>query len=321
VVISILVSLIIPVYNSEPYLERFFKGIALLSITDYELVFVDDGSTDKSLDFLSSFCETLNCSFKIISKNNEGQSSARNTGFDNATGDFVCFLDSDDLISQYYFSIFDLANNIYEYDMFIGNFQKIKSNYHSTKDKLQYRYLKIESHSQKKLFLNKFLTKNIKIHNSAIIYNKKFLNENKIIFKEDIRFGEDSIFIWTSLLLAKKILFSKQVIYYYFNNPNSVMKSSATQRVDHFLTTLKEYFLNFKFDKNIFDVNDIYPNYLVSTIKSLAKKLTIEDYINFVQSSEIKSLKIKHFTGLRFKFIHFLIKFDIKFSYWIISVL
>lgn len=319
--IIILVSLIVPVYNGEPYLSRFFKGVESLNSRNYELVFVDDGSTDNSLKLLSSYCETLNCKFKIIGKNNEGQSSARNVGFNNATGDFVCFLDIDDLISQYYFSIFDLANNIYEYDMLIGSFQEMNSNHHSKKDKRNLRYLKIKSNSQKKLFLLRFLSKNIKIHNSAIIYSKKFLNENKIFFMEDVRFGEDSIFIWTSLLLANKIIYSKQVIYYYFNNPNSVMKSSAIQRVDFFLTTLKDYFMNFKFDKNIFDVNNIYPNYLVSTLNSLAKKLNIEDYIDFVQNSEIKNLKVKDFYGLKFKFIYLLIKYDTKFAYWIILFL
>lgn len=88
-------SIIIPVYNVEKYLTKCIEGVFMQTYTDYEVLLVDDGSTDSS----SSICDNLadnSRKIRVIHQKNQGLSAARNTGIDNAIGEYLIFLDSDD---------------------------------------------------------------------------------------------------------------------------------------------------------------------------------------------------------------------------------
>lgn len=88
-------SIIIPVYNSEKYLSECLDSIKRQTFTDYEVILVDDGSSDSSL----SICEAYNCDdprFIAIHQTNAGTSAARNTGLRHANGQYITFIDNDD---------------------------------------------------------------------------------------------------------------------------------------------------------------------------------------------------------------------------------
>lgn len=90
-------SIIVPVYQVKPYLERCLKSILSQTFTDYEVILVDDGSMDGSQDICDAYAEKYD-SISVIHKQNGGLSSARNTGIDAASGEYLMFVDSDDLI-------------------------------------------------------------------------------------------------------------------------------------------------------------------------------------------------------------------------------
>ena len=92
-----LVSFIIPTYNTEKYIKATVYSILNQSYEDIEIIAVNDGSTDKSLEILNDI-ENNDNRLKIINTKNQGVSSARNTGIDNANGEWVYFIDSDDLL-------------------------------------------------------------------------------------------------------------------------------------------------------------------------------------------------------------------------------
>lgn len=97
------VSVIIPVYNTKDYIVRCVESVEAQNFEDYEILIIDDGSTDGS----SAVCDELSQRFdnvKVFHKENGGVSSARNLGLDNAKGEYVIFIDSDDTIRQGYFS-------------------------------------------------------------------------------------------------------------------------------------------------------------------------------------------------------------------------
>jgi glycosyltransferase involved in cell wall biosynthesis len=167
----------VPVYNSQNYLDRFFKSINTLIVQDFELILVDDGSTDDSLKEIQSYSRSQKFECVVIHKENGGQSTARNLGLKQAKGDFVCFIDSDDTISKDYFSIFEnFKSGFQAYDMLIGNFKTVSQvNTPSNKKKSNIKYKNICDYKEKMLFMNKFLKKHIKIHNSAICYKRNFL--------------------------------------------------------------------------------------------------------------------------------------------------
>jgi glycosyltransferase involved in cell wall biosynthesis len=96
---DILISIIVPVYNGETYLDRCFSSITRQSYKNIECLFVDDGSKDTSYKKLSEFTMNYsgNITFRIIRhEENKGLSAARNTGILNATGEYLYFLDADD---------------------------------------------------------------------------------------------------------------------------------------------------------------------------------------------------------------------------------
>ncbi len=91
------VSIIIPVYNAEKYIDETIQSVIKQTFTDWELIIVNDGSTDKTKDIIGLYGSTKN--IKIIQKNNTGVSDSRNVGARNASGLFYCFLDADDLLT------------------------------------------------------------------------------------------------------------------------------------------------------------------------------------------------------------------------------
>src|ERR1043166_8445137 len=92
-----LISVVVPIYNVEEYLEPCLESIARQTVQDLEVIMIDDGSTDRSGEIAAAFAER-DPRFKLVTKENGGLSSARNAGAEHATGEFLAFLDSDDLL-------------------------------------------------------------------------------------------------------------------------------------------------------------------------------------------------------------------------------
>ena len=107
------ISVIVPVYNVEKYLSHCIESILAQTFTDFELLLVDDGSTDGSGKICDEYA-AKDCRIRVFHKNNEGVSSARNIGIDNACGEWMCFVDSDDEIkTDHLMNFFCIASNKY----------------------------------------------------------------------------------------------------------------------------------------------------------------------------------------------------------------
>ena len=96
------VSVIVPVYNAEKYIEKCISTIANQTMKDVEILAINDGSTDNSLNILDSLSLRYKGKLKIISKENGGAGSARNIGIENANGEFIKFVDADDYVAKDY---------------------------------------------------------------------------------------------------------------------------------------------------------------------------------------------------------------------------
>ena len=120
------VSIILPVYNKEDYLAVTLKALLDQSFSDWELVIVDDGSTDKSSDIVKNFAQS-DSRIHSIRQENRGVSAARNTGLQNATGEWIWFVDADDLPDQSFLtnvfsSVFDKS-----VDIIVGNYERLET--------------------------------------------------------------------------------------------------------------------------------------------------------------------------------------------------
>lgn len=115
------ISVILPVYNVQEYLPRCLDSITNNSFPDLEIICVDDGSTDNSLDILRSY-EKQDSRIKVYAKENGGISSARNEGLRHCSGEWVAFIDSDDWIHQEYFSVLHSVQVKKDYDVVICDY-------------------------------------------------------------------------------------------------------------------------------------------------------------------------------------------------------
>ncbi len=111
------ISVIVPVYNAEKYLHRCIDSILSQTFTDFELLLIDDGSKDKSGTICDEYAEK-DSRVKVFHKKNGGVSSARNLGLDNAKGEWICFVDSDDYIESGFLQSFE--GNL-DSDLVVGN--------------------------------------------------------------------------------------------------------------------------------------------------------------------------------------------------------
>lgn len=118
-----MISIIIPLYNKANIIERTIQSVLSQSYKDFEIVVVDDGSTDESKDIVLSIKDSR---IKYLYKENGGVSSARNFGLYNAKGEWIMFLDSDDFLCEESLSIYSLIIDKQGFDIIVGNFYKIE---------------------------------------------------------------------------------------------------------------------------------------------------------------------------------------------------
>lgn len=116
--INPIISVIVPAYNAEKYLRRCIDSILAQTFTDFELLLIDDGSTDKSGEICDEYADK-DARIRVFHKPNGGVSSARNVGLDNALGEYICFCDADDWVDTHWLQGFIEA---YPNDLIVQGF-------------------------------------------------------------------------------------------------------------------------------------------------------------------------------------------------------
>ena len=131
-----LISVVVPCYNMSHYLKDCFESLDNQTYKNFEVIFVNDGSTDDTLQLLKQYCKNkTNC--QLVDQQNAGLSGARNSGLKLATGEYVYFYDPDDFLSPQL--LFVLHKNLVEYnaDISIVRYKRVKENFRSNYSKLE----------------------------------------------------------------------------------------------------------------------------------------------------------------------------------------
>lgn len=121
---KIVISVIVPVYNVEDYIEECLKSIEKQSFTSYEVILVDDGSKDSSVRIARGYVDRLD-NWRLVHKENGGLSSARNAGIAEAKGEYICFVDSDDFLEQDYLQKLYEAAMQYQADLVVADYHEV----------------------------------------------------------------------------------------------------------------------------------------------------------------------------------------------------
>ena len=206
------VSVIVPVYNVEKYLPRCIESIQEQTLTDWELLLIDDGSTDNSGIICDGFAKE-DSRIRVFHKPNGGVSSARNVGLDNARGEWLAFVDSDDEVDSDYLDIQGVPDDA---NLVIKSFQVVKENGIIKSS----RIIEKEQILEGKSFLEYYIQrrKNAlwdKLIRRAVV--------GKVRFLENVRVGEDFLFILSCVPNIHKCYISPRGCYRYFLREGSVM--------------------------------------------------------------------------------------------------
>ena len=229
-------SVIIPVYNVKEYLSDCIDSVLAQSISDYEVILVNDGSTDGSGELCDQYSEKYP-QIHTVHQQNQGVSVARNTGLEKATGEYVLFLDSDDWWEP---NLLELLNPVTEnrYDLVEFGFQIIYSDVHRKK-----KYPPLLSHGIRgKDHLQLLFQKLIMPSGSSCCstYRRQFLLDQKLQFPVGIRYGEDLRFRLSVLDSAASVYTLQETPYCYRQRQTSVTHRISAQSFRDVLTITAE---------------------------------------------------------------------------------
>ena len=215
------ISVIIPVYGVEKYIRQCLESIINQTYKNLEIIVVNDGTKDNSMKIVEEYLSDER--IKIINKQNGGLSSARNRGIEEATGDYISFIDSDDWIDLNMYK--ELCSQLIDEDILIYRF----FNYDNKKNEIM-EEKKVDIYSKNKMIRNKYLYAGLPYSCWSKLYKREYLEKNKFKFLEI--FYEDVVWNLQTIFLTEKIKFIDKKYYYYrVNRENSIMNLSEQLKI------------------------------------------------------------------------------------------
>lgn len=249
-----MISIIIPVYNTEKYIYKCCDSILNQEYKDYEVLLIDDGSNDNSGN-ICDYYASIDNRFKVLHKPNSGVSSARNLGINESKGDFITFVDSDDYLDDNYLT--HLISNK-AYDLVVGGAKYIDQDgfhYYTSNNK------RIEINNSKDF--NEFF---FEIDISTILdapwnklYKRDYIIKNNIRFDETLFYGEDKLFTLKYLAVCNCIIQLESKSYNYRVYGNKKYTINYKYRLD-WINKIEEAYkqLYKKFNYTADKINPLY---------------------------------------------------------------
>ena len=303
------ISVVIPVYNCEDFLTECLDSLVNQTFTDFEVLCINDGSTDNSLDILEEY-QRRDARFQVVSQDNSGPAVARNTGIDLAHGDYILFLDSDDwleldTLEKLYKTA--CSNDFPELVLF-NAVEHYRNNVtrdriyhiHASKD-TDFDNFSFDYDNNINLVMNGYHIVCTKLHKKA------FLDEHDIRFKSYGQF-EDIYFHIKSMISARHISYNEGIFYHYRRTEEDSRQNTSISTDKSFVLfnifeeveeLLKENSLCEKLDINFirFKVNETYNifNNIKEEYREDLYKLTYDEFIRMKLSDEdILRLPLNH---------------------------
>lgn len=226
------ISVIIPAYNVEKYIEKTLKSLIDQTFKDFEAIIINDGSTDNTERIIKEVLQDTKFQWKLINQENQGVSAARNRGIMESKGEYISFLDADD----YYHPTFleKMYNKAKEknYEVVFCNCSKVNENGETIGEPKQKKeYYGIELTGEE--VLKQALIGHVYICVASYICKKKLLNEHNILYTKGCTHGEDQEF-WMKVFFHAKLVNSvTEKLVYYVQRKNSVTHSSSIKVFNH----------------------------------------------------------------------------------------
>lgn len=307
------ISIILPVYNSQQTISRTIDSVIKQTYDNYELIIINDGSTDNSENICVEYVNKYK-KIKYIKTKNEGVSNARNLGIDNATGNYIMFIDSDD---EYYKNTLE---TVYEYieqktDLIIFGYNRIHVHKNKTKEmNTDVTYLK--NGKEKNVFIEKTQRKYLFNQIWNKVYKTKILKDNNIKFDIKIASGEDYRFNLKYIDCINNAICIDRILYNYYSTDSGLSLKTGSDKLYVKIENLKQQrllYIKYGYDIKYIDNNYIYTCF--SGLTAMVEKQNFKDareYIKrYIQNEdireELKSIKQRQ-SGIKVKiYVNFLL--------------
>ena len=220
-------SIIVPVYNVERYLRRCIDSILKQTFRDFEVILINDGSTDNSRTICNEY-KRLDTRINIINQKNGGLSSARNEGLKKANGEYIAFVDSDDYISNNMFMKMMKLANEYNCDIVSCGYRRFEGKF-CTNEESSEQIFKFSNREALNNYLLNYDDKDRKM--DTVVWNKIYRRTlfNNIEFPEG-KIYEDGYVTYKLLYKANNIIHIDDELYYYFQKSDSISNSKFSER-------------------------------------------------------------------------------------------
>ena len=308
----ITLSIIVPVYNAEKYLEKCIDSILNQTYADYEVILVDDGSVDNSVLICDLYAEK-NEKVRVIHKLNEGLVAARKTGLENANGKYIGFVDSDDYIAEDMYESLMQSALKNDADISVGGLKLVYSDGNSNEvlNQFEHGYYTRERMEKeifpKMLYYSGFIKYGIVPGVVIKVFKKEVLQKGIEKVDNRIKMGEDVAITFNTIFYAKSISFVENAGYYYVQHEQSMIHKYSPKRLDEAmhlydcLYSIKDKSFEYQLD-NFFAYQFIYAVTECLASKELdAVKKEMEIKTILSSSKAKKSLKCAHLKKVPFK--------------------
>ena len=299
---KVLISIVIPVYNCEKYLKECFSSISKQSFLDYEVVIIDDHSTDNSFDFCREYCKN-DKRFRVYTSKGTGVACARNYGISLAKGKYILFIDADDYLTEDALSIFK-SNIDSNCDLCIGTYI---SRYVLSNETVYHKSKAFQGRIEQFIVdIDYYINNTILQGPCWKAFRIKIIKDNDIKFPEELSYGEDASFVYDYLSYAHEITAFDRPVYVYNLKINSLSNSYREDKL----------VINLMLNKKVHDLKQRYSladenKYMQSNVESFISYVndvglnSVENPISVIKRALSNSIIIESlqssFTGLSFK--------------------
>lgn len=292
------VSVIVPVYNVESYIRDCLESIVKQTLTNIEIIIVNDGSTDNSIANIQDMID-LNKNIKLINKLNGGLSSARNEGLKFARGEYIAFIDSDDYIDSDYLEKLYNEAKYYDLDIACGGNSKVYSNHNVVTMNRDISLYEMGVVSGEDFFIKQWLVNDFRGEVWDDLYKRSFLLENNLMFINGLLY-EDNEFTPKVLKYATRVKLVNTYGYYYRQRDGSIMHSKkGSKELEDMQFILNEH-LKLLNQSNKADLKSSYSKLITVGLYA---------YINSIMISNVQN-KIKYFHSKQIKLLINSIKYN-----------
>lgn len=238
-----MVSVIIPIYNVAGFIDKGLPFVLNQSYKDLEVILVNDGSTDNSLDICNKWASADN-RIQVVSQANQGAGGARNHGLNLAKGDFIYFFDIDDQIEPNLIEYCVVTAEKYNADMVVFGYNNIETTYKSSIT-VSFNEQLIESNSElRQIFVDEFILKTNGFPWNKF-YRKSFLDLNNLRF-ENQRIQQDEVFNLKCYRSVQRMFISSEVLYSYFVYENGNTRSRFIPERFDIYKSVNDHFMKLK---------------------------------------------------------------------------